>query len=374
MNAGHTVDVFQPIVERVDLRGRARAAVDAVWARHSTKEVHRRILRLRPDVIHVHNLFPALSPAVLRIPNEPIAVVATLHNYRLLCLPGTFLRDGRVCEDCLGRRPWPGIVHACYRGSLLGSGAIAGSLMLHDRIGSYERVDLHLAISDFVRSKHIEAGLPADKIIVKPHFVAPARQRQGPGEYFVYLGRLSREKGVETLLRAWRTVPANLVIVGDGPERQVLRGMAPEGVEFRDAIDPEEVPELMERARAVMVPSVSHEGAGRVVLEAYASGVPVLASRAGGLPEVVEDGKTGLLLPPGDPQRWSNAAKILLDDAVSTRMGRAGRLLWRRRYTPQHGLSNLESAYRSALRRAGSAGAPVRREPRSLPSREHDEG
>lgn len=351
---GHSVDVFSPGVGDVTGIGRIRTAADALWSVRASEKVEALVRRGRPDVVHVHNLFPALSPAVLRVVHERAATILTLHNYRLLCLPGTFLRDGHVCEDCLGRPPWPGVVHGCYQGSVAASGVLATSLTLHRTIGSFRRVREFLAISSFVRMKYVEAGLAPDRVFVKPHFAWSSARREGPGDFFLYLGRLSPEKGVATLLEAWRGIKAKLLVVGDGPDATSLRALAPANVEFRGPVPAELVPDLLVGSRAVVVPSVSHEGAGKVVLEAYAAGVPVLASRAGGLPEVVQDGTTGLLLPPGDPVAWERAAERLLDDAESERMGEAGWRLWKEQYGPEQGLTRLEEAYRRASNLAGS--------------------
>jgi glycosyltransferase involved in cell wall biosynthesis len=347
--AGHQVDVFAPALGQPSGLKVIQAGLGVIWSKRATAEVERRIDHQKPDIVHCHNLFPALSPAVLRAPEGKAPVVITLHNYRFLCLPGTFLRDGKICEDCLGRLPWPGVAHGCYQGSVSASAVLASSLVLHKAIGTYNLIRLYIAISDFVRQKHVEGGLSMEQIIVKPHFAWAAEPRQGPGEYYMYLGRLSAEKGVATLLEAWRHVKAKLLIVGDGPEALRLRAAAPANVEFRGTVDPQAVPELMRGARAVLSPSVSHEGAGKVVLEAYAAAVPVLVSRAGGLPEVVHDELTGLVLPPSDPEAWAQAADRLLDDSESERMGRSAWELWSNRYSPEQGLHNIESAYRQAL-------------------------
>jgi glycosyltransferase involved in cell wall biosynthesis len=326
-----------------------QAGVGAIWARDAVAEVERRIARHEPDVVHCHNLFPALSPAVLRATRDKAPTVITLHNYRFLCLPATFLRDGRICEDCLNRLPWPGVVHGCYQGSVAASAALASSLVLHRTIDTYQHIRLYIAISEFVRQKHVEGGLPGERTVVKPHFAWRVEPRQGPGEYFMYLGRLSPEKGVSTLVDAWAQVSGKLLIIGDGPEASRLRETAPANVEFRRTVAPSAVPRLLRGARAILSPSVSHEGAGKVVLEAYAAAVPALVSRAGGLPEVVQDEVTGLVLPPSDPEAWARAADRLLDDSESERMGRSAWELWSDRYTPEQGLVNLESAYRRAV-------------------------
>jgi glycosyltransferase involved in cell wall biosynthesis len=347
--AGHDVQFWMPSPTELSPRGLARIGVGAMWSREAVREVRRRIRLQGTEVVHCHNLFPMLSPAVLSAAAaERTSVVMTLHNYRLLCLPATFLRDGRVCEDCLGRLPWRGVVHRCYRGSALGSGALAGAVGLHRALHTFDRVRLYLAVSGFVRDKYIQAGFSAERIAVKPNFVHPVPRRNGPGEYFVFLGRLAAEKGVATLLEACRQSRARVVIAGDGPERPLLRD-TPASVAYRGNLPPEEVPALLASARALLFPAQSYEGAPRVVLEAYAAGVPVLASRIGGLPALVEEGDSGLLIPSDDPTAWARAIERLADDSEAERMGEGAWQLWRAHYSPERGLQNLEAAYRASL-------------------------
>lgn len=346
--AGHRVELLDPRVEGPG--GVVRAAGGVVWDPGRAAEVRRAIRRLRADLVHVHNLFPALSPAVIRAAAaEGVPVVMTLHNFRLLCLPATFLRDGHLCEDCLGRLPWPGVVHGCYRGSRAPSAALAASLALHRRLGTFGLVRRFAAVSGFVRGKHVEAGFDPRRISVKPNFAWPAPRREGPGRSFLYLGRLSPEKGVATLLRAWREDLGRLLVVGDGPEASPLRRLAPPGVEFRPPVPPEEARRLVADARAVLVPSLWYEAFPRVVVEAYASGVPVVASRIGALPEVVEEGVTGLLAEPGDPASWTTALERLREDEVGLRLGEGAHRAWAERYTPERNLKLLESVYREAM-------------------------
>ena len=272
---GHEVRLWSPDPPADTAYERAALGARAVWSRASVAHVRTLAAELRPDVIHVHNLYPMLSPAVLRTAAAP--VVMTLHNYRLMCLPATFLRDGRTCEDCLGHGPWRGVVHRCYRGSAAGSASLATALALHRRAGTFRRVTRFLAVSEFVRTKHIEAGIEPDRIAVKPNFVDPLPRRQGPGEYFLFLGRLAPEKGVGPLIEAWREIPARLVVVGDGEERARLAATAPSTVEFHDAVPGDQVGPYLARARALVVPSIWYEGAPRTITEAYAAGVPVIA-------------------------------------------------------------------------------------------------
>jgi glycosyltransferase involved in cell wall biosynthesis len=348
-DGGHRVDVWDPAPNSVHGLRLMGTAARAIWSTEATARVRGLIRRLKAEVVHCHNLFPLLSPAVLRAASgEGTAVVMTLHNYRLLCLPATFIRDGRVCEDCLGRPPWPGVVHACYRDSTLGSAALATSLSLHNAFNTFDRVTKYLAVSGFVRRKYVEAGWPDDRIEVKSNFAWENPKRDGPGRYFLYLGRLSHEKGVATLLSAWSRSPAPLLVVGDGPIAGALKAEAPPDVQFRPTVSPAEVPGLIREARALLLPSVCYEAQPRVILEAYAAGVPVLASNFGALPEAFGH-DSGLLVPPGDAGAWADAVERLLDDRESERLGEGAWRRWRDRYSPERGLKNLEGAYRRAV-------------------------
>jgi glycosyltransferase involved in cell wall biosynthesis len=291
-----------------------------------------------------------LSPAVLRAARDGDSrVVITLHNYRMFCLPATCFRDGEICELCLGKVPWRGIVYRCYRGSLPGSAALAASLTLHKAIGSFDQVSQFLPVSRFVFDKHVQAGLASDKMFIKPNFCWPQSRRAGAGEYFLYVGRLSREKDVRTLLEAWRSIRAPLILAGDGPDRHALQAVAPAEVVFRGKVDPNEVTQLLTGARALIVPSRWYEGAPRSVIEAYAAGVPVIATRFGALPEIVEHGVSGLLVPPGGTDGWVEAVETLMDATTAARLGEGAFDRWARLHSPDSGLEGLERAYRTAL-------------------------
>jgi len=304
------------------------------------------------DVVHCHNLYPALGAGVLRAAEHAgAAVVMTLHNYRLMCPAGTFFRDGRVCQDCLGRLPWPGVAHACYRESRSESAVLAASLVVARTTRKLDAVHRFLAVSAFVRDKHVEASFPAERIIVKPNVVPAQTQRQGAGTYFLVLSRLVVEKGVAEIIRSWDPSLGELRVAGDGPERGRLESLAVgRGVHLDGAMAPEEIPALLAGARALLVPSSWFEGQPRVILEAYAAGVPVIASRIGGLAEAVIDNETGITVDPGDTEAWRAAARQLGDDdKLTIRLGRAAHALWAERFNPTRGLEMLEAAYGEAL-------------------------
>ena len=354
--AGHDVALWQPRRTMPGAVGQMRAGTQAVWSRRASRKVERVVRRSQAEIVHCHNLFPALSPAVIRAAaGRGATVVMSLHNYRLLCLPATFLRDGRTCELCLGRTAWRGVVHGCYRQSRGASAVLAASLGVHRALRTFDRVSLFLASSAFMEHKHAEAGFDRARMMVKPNFAWAGRRREGPGDAFLYLGRLWPEKGVAQLLREWPS-GARLVVVGAGPELDELRKTAPPEVEFRPPVGPDEVPTLLRGARALVVPSLSYEGSPRAVLEALAAGVAVLAPAFGSLPEFVDDGESGVLVRRG-PGGWAAAVRRLQDDAESERLGDGAWRAWSERFSPRCGLEALERAYGRAQEARACAGS-----------------
>src|ERR1700722_10702857 len=238
--------------------------IKTVWASRSFREVKAIIARDKPDIPHFHNIVPLISPAAYYACAEVgIPVVQTLHNYRLLCPGGLFLRDGKVCEECLGRSvPWSGLAHGCYRQSRAATAPIAAMQLTHRAMGTWrDKVSFYIALSEFARQKFIQGGLPADRIVVKPNFVAPdPGSKQNDGSYALFVGRLSNEKGLGVLLSAWQrlseTIP--LKIAGDGPMRnEVLNSARAEGVrdvELLGQIAPCEIASLMRGSRFLILP------------------------------------------------------------------------------------------------------------------------
>jgi glycosyltransferase involved in cell wall biosynthesis len=347
--AGHTVFEWQPTPDVANGAALVRQGLDAIWSGSAVRTVSRAIREKHPDVVHVHNLYPTLSPAVVRAAaSHGVAVVMTLHNYRMLCLPATLLRDGKICEDCVGRVPWRGVAHACYRRSRPASAVVAASISFHRALRSLDAVTAFLAVGEFVKRKHVEAGWNADRIWVKSNFVAQSARRRGPGGAFLYVGRLSAEKGLDPLFRLW-PADAPLHVVGDGPERASLERIAPSSVRFHGAVAADEVAGFMVRARALVLPSVCYEGQPRAILEAFAAGVPVVASALGGMVDLVEDGMTGFLARPGERDGWHRALDALRADPTSTAMGDAALERWSSMYSPEKGLQDLENAYEGAV-------------------------
>ena len=332
-----------------------------VWNDRVYRELRTLLRREQPQVAHFHNTFPLISPAAYHAAQaEEIPVVQTLHNYRLLCPNALFFREGRVCEDCLGKTlSWPGIVHACYRNSRPASGATAAMQSVHWTLGTWVKaVDAYVALTEFARQKFIEGGLPSAKIVVKPNFVNPdPGAGGGEGGHFLFVGRLSREKGVETLLAAWeqlrKEVP--LKIVGDGPLAPEVAAAARRipGLEWVGRQPRGRVLAMMKNARALIFPSVWYEGFPMVIVEAYAVGLPVIASDLGSMSSLVDHGRTGLRFRPGDPQELANQAQwTLAHPRELDRMRTEARAEFKGNYTAERNYQLLMTIYRTVVERA----------------------
>ncbi len=331
----------------------------------------RRVIELeRPDVMHVHNFFPLLSPAVLRAARgTSTATVLTLHNYRLFCAAAIPTRDGKVCTLCLDRRSArPGVRYGCYRGSRVATLPLAAMIALHRRLGTWQRdVDRFVTLTAFQRDRMAAAGLPLAKLAVKPHFVARRLEPLPWGEreaLVVFLGRLGPEKGVAGLVEAWHRwgeAAPRLEVLGAGPEGERLRAQAAAGpaagrIAFAGQVEPERALERLARARLLVLPSLCFEGFPMVVQEAYALGVPVAASRLGSLAELVREGSTGVLFAPGDAASLLAAVRGAWEDgAALERLGESARREAVERYAAGANLKMLEAIYAEAVaaRRGG---------------------
>lgn len=362
-STGHDVILYErqsdeivqlPLLKRATLPGRV------VWSREDRRAVSRLTRRTAPHIIHIHNTFPLISPSVVSVGAEHgVPVVATLHNFRLTCSNGLLFREGAPCDLCVEGSAWPGVMHGCYRDSKTASLPVALNIEIHRHLKTWTRgVSAFIALSEFARDKFVAAGLPAARIHVKPNFAQPPPQtRQGAGDHILFIGRLSLEKGADTLIRAWSKSLGRLLIVGDGPDRTSLeRQIVPCGdsVRLLGLQSPERCMELLRNARALVVPSRSYEGFPVVVAEAYAHAVPVIAPALGGFPELVSHGNTGLLFVAGDAESLAARIGEVMETSTSIRMGQNARRLYEERYTPRQNLELLIRIYEQARRqRAG---------------------
>jgi glycosyltransferase involved in cell wall biosynthesis len=309
--AGHEVVTYLRDNDDVDgYTGMERLALipQTIWARDSRREFAAIVHREKPDIVHVHNTFIMISPSIFSVcENAGIPVVQTLHNYRLMCPAGTFFRGGRVCEECAEKNLWSGIRYGCYRGSKSATAVVAGMIKVHRSLGTWTQPrHFYIALTQFSRKKFIDAGLPQDRIFVKPNFVDPdpgfEREKDS---YALYVGRLSPEKCVNALLDGWERAKARfpLLILGGGPERETLENMVRDrkltGVQFRGQVQRDEVIRTIRKARFLLFSSEYYENFPVTLAEAFACGTPVICSRMGAMQEIVSDGRTGLHYAPG---------------------------------------------------------------------------
>lgn len=362
---GHRVVRYALHNDLVAGMGRPELARSTIWNGAVYRELRALIRRERPQVAHFHNTFPLISPAAYYAARaEGVPVVQTLHNYRLLCSNAQFFREGRVCEDCLGKAvPWPGVVHACYRDSRPASGVVAAMLTTHRALGTWSRtVDAYVALTEFARRKFIEGGLPAEKIAVKPNFIHPdPGAGEGKGGYVLFVGRLSEEKGLGTLLAAWERLKekVTLKIAGDGPlaPRVSEASARSREVEWVGRQDKDQVLALMKDARALIFPSLWYEGFPMVIAEAYAVGLPVITSDLGGMSSLIDHGRTGLHFHPGNAEDLAAAVGWAAGHpAELSRMRWEARNEFETRYSAEQNYRLLRSIYEAAIGRARGAG------------------
>jgi len=321
---GHAVHRYQRHNDEVRDAGRLSLAMGTVWSPRTARDMRALFASFRPDVVHVHNTLPLVSPSVFWAAQRAgIPVVQTLHNFRLICPQALLLREGRVCEDCVGQVPWRAVRHRCYRDSAAQSAVVAATIQAHRALGTWQhKVTRYIALNEFCRAKFVEGGLPADRIVVKPNFVDLPPPAPRPREGLLFVGRLSVEKGIAVLADALQRCAsgASLRVAGQGPEEAALRA-APR-VQWLGSLAPAQVYEQMASALALVVPSIWYENFPRTIVEAFACGLPVIASRLGAMATIVDDGRTGLLFNPADVTDL--AAKLDWAQAHPAEMQRMG--------------------------------------------------
>jgi glycosyltransferase involved in cell wall biosynthesis len=359
---GHAVEKFARHNDEADAMGRIPLALRTIWNAGASRAFAEVLESFRPDVVHVHNTYLMISPSIywtaarFRVP-----VVQTLHNFRLLCPQAMFLRDNKICEDCLGHVPWRSVVHACYRNSKPQSAVLATAVTLHRAIGTYHtKVSRYIALNEFCRQKFVKGGLPAERIVIKANFVEDPIPVESVRSGFLFVGRLSSDKGVEVLAQAARESPESSIrVAGTGPQAAMLHGLP--GVQMLGALSGSAVREEMQRACALLLPSIWYENLPRTLVEAFACGLPVIGSRLGALKELIVDGETGLLFDPGSSAdlaakiSWAQRNPGSLCD-----MGVAARAEYEKKYTPEKNYVQLLEIYRDAidsLARGGSTPA-----------------
>lgn len=337
----------------------ALAALQAPWSVSSYRDMRRFLARYNPDVVHVHNTFPLISYSVVDACRDAgVPCVATIHNYRFICANGQLLRDGQPCEECLkAGNVLPGLRYRCYRRSLPATLPVAITITLNRARALWlRRLSGIIALTEFQKVRLVGSGVPANKVVVKPNFVqAPSAPLEWGNRDlgFLFVGRLSQEKGIRVLIDVWKCLSGaagKLTVIGDGPLRSELQRGRPEGVEFLGQLPRDGVLRHMRRARVLLIPSLCFEGFPLSIVEAFSFGVPVIASRIGGIPEIVDGGIVGELVNPGDVEAWCDAILKFSEnpDGLES-MGENALQKHRSQYSPERNVEILLSVYRQAM-------------------------
>ena len=357
---GHDVELWQENNDSIAGAFQTCAtALQSVYSIRHAREMERRVREFHPDLVHIHNFFPLLSPSnhmacrQLRVP-----VVQTLHNFRLLCPAATCRsHQSSPCEDCAAPIfPWPAVTRGCYRASRLASLAVANMLAIHRALRTWDNcVSRFITLSQFARDRFVAGGISPEKIAVKPNFVDPdPGMGSGQGGYALFVGRLVEEKGVNTLLDAWPQLVSKprLKVIGHGPlaPRVALAAARTPEMEWLGPCGPEQVRRAMAQATILLLPSTWYEAFPLVIAEAFAAGLPVIASRLGTMAEVIVEGKTGGLFSPGDATDLARA----VDWAFSHRyeleaMRYSARAEYESKYTAETNYRRLMAVYEDAL-------------------------
>ena len=339
------------------LMGRIKKGTRVVYSREARRAMDGAIHEMKPDLVHLHNVAHQLSPSILRaVKRAGPPVVQTLHDYKLICPVYVLMRDGRICEDCRRRRFYNVAIKGCHPGGLAAGLANAAEMYLHMCVlKSYDVVRLFICPSRFLMEKMIALGVPEEKLVHLPYFIPvdeykPCAER---GEYYAFAGRLSREKGLGTLMKAASMAPRmKLMVFGEGPMEEELKrryGSEP-WVEFAGHLGAAELRDRLSRAAFCVVPSEWYENLPLIVMECFALGVPVIASRIGGLPEMVQNGENGLLFEPGNAEDLASAISWLgRHRNVTERMGAQARGFAEREYGPEAHYGRIMEVYKRVL-------------------------
>ena len=366
--AGVTAAYVPPIdLEKTRVSaGRRVAALARILRGTAVVPAFERFIRAaKPDLVHLHNIYHHLSPRIIpSLTRRGIPIVMTLHDYKLFCPAYRMLRPGRdgerPCSSCLAHGPFDAVRFRCVKGSALASLVCWLEALAHRRYWSAIR--LFIAPSEFMAARAVEAGIPRRRIRIVRN-AAPAAAppstppRKAHPRTLLFLGRLHSEKGARTLIDAWALAglrDAALVIAGEGPERAALEARARErGVPARFAgfLDVADKTRALAEAAALVLPSRWYENCPMAALEAFAQGTAVIASRMGGVPEIVKEGLDGLLVPPGDAGALARAISALCaDHGLAERLGRAAARAAARDFSEERYARDLEAVYRDALR------------------------
>ena len=360
---GHDVKLFK--VDNQEIKGlfkKLETGLNLTYSLKSKQRLSEKISQFQPDIVHIHNFFPLLTPSIYDACIEAkVPVIQTLHNFRLICPGALLLCRKKVCERCLTGSPYNAVIHKCYRNSRIESFAVARMVAFHRKNNTWtNKVTRFIALSNFSKSKFVTAGFPSAKIIVKPNFIgqhkethlleqADDNQENEINSYALFAGRLSEEKGINVLFDAWENININLRVVGDNMLQESIT-TSNKRIKFLGKLSKAEVQIQMQNAKFLVVPSICYETFGMVIIEAFSNGVPVIASNLGTMSEIIEHGKTGLLFEPGNSNELVKKIESLLEKAQLYKQMRINaRNVYLEKYTSELNYKLLINIYEEAL-------------------------
>ncbi len=362
---GHQVDIFSRNSDDIRSQGAyglIKGGISTPWNPSIYGAIKQKIKTFAPDVVHVHNTFPLISPSLFYAIDSKIPKILTVHNYRLFCPSGIPMRSGSVCTECLDQKSaLPAVIHGCYRDSRIATIPLALSVTLHRKLGTWtQKVDGFIALTHFQKDKLHRAGLPLDKIYVKPN--STSEHLMGKifpikHDYVVFVGRLSEEKGLISLIKAWKLMHLSgintpeLRIIGDGPLRNQLEVMAfglP--ISFLGQVSPQAAKEQIAQAKLLVLPSICFEAFPMVVCEAYAHATPVAASDIGSLPEIVKPNISGDLFEAGNSDSiCATVSNLWQDQSKLSRLSEGARKEYEQFYTSQSNYEFMIDIYQKII-------------------------
>lgn len=353
---GHTVSLFTVHNDQIKDMNALSVAAATLWGKGTVGELAKAVDHHKPDIVHFHNTFPLISPAAYaEVKKHSIPVVQTIHNYRLICGNALLYRNHAICAECTHKAiPYPLVVHGCYHNSRFQSLGVAAMLSYHRMLKTWQRqVDAYIMLSEFARAQLAPLKIPAEKMFVKPNFLHPdPGYRGGKGAYALFVGRLSQEKGILSLLDSWELITdVPLIIIGDGPLRQVVEKRAAalrhQLIHFMGAQPHDVVIRMIQASSFLVLPSEWFEGFPMVILEAFACGKPIISTGQGAMASEIIEGRTGIFFSPGNHGElaskvtwaWNNPDTI-------EQMGQWARLEYETRFTESKNYERTMQIYR----------------------------
>lgn len=360
LSKGHEVKILEFNNDQLSSSvSKITGGLRAFYNSRSASVVEREILDYKPDIIHIHNLFFTASPSVLyKAKQMRIPVVMTVQNYRLICANALLLREQQVCELCINKVfPLAGIRYKCYRSSYIESALVTAITGTHKLLSSWDKkVDVYIVPSEFLKNKlnNSSLKLPGSQIAVKPNFIKdiPA-ENINREDFFLFIGRLSPEKGIATLLQCFAAAPSlKLVIAGDGPDKDMVLAHTKNvaNITYLGQQLKEQVLELMKKCRALLFPSIWYEGLPLTIIEALATGTPVIASNLGAMTEMIQDGYNGFYFNPGNADELRNKVIQLAGNTDKyDHLYRNARTTYLEKYHPDVHYISIMKVYQTAI-------------------------